>query len=62
MLCRSSEPDEQLLGLRLIRRYQAVDPTMRQALIGLVRSLVRQGDARVAALAQGVLDEMATGD
>jgi hypothetical protein len=61
ILCRSYEPDEQLLGLRLIRRYQAVDPTMRQALIGLVRYLGRHADARVAALAQGVLEEVASG-
>jgi hypothetical protein len=61
ILCRSYEPDEQLLGLRLIRRCQTVDPTMRQALIGLVRYLARHADPSVAALAQDVLDEMANG-
>jgi hypothetical protein len=60
MLCRSSEPDEQLLGLHLIRRYQAVDPTMRQALIGLVRYLARHADPSVTDLARGVLDELTT--
>jgi hypothetical protein len=62
MLCRSYEPDEQLLGLRLIRTYQAVDQTMHQALIGLVHYLARHADATVAALAQDVLDEMAGRD
>lgn len=58
MLCRSYEPNEQRLGLHLIRRYQAADPTMWQALKGLVRSLKQGADTRVARLAQGVLDEM----
>ncbi len=31
MLCRSYEPAEQRLGLHLIRRYQAADPTMHRA-------------------------------
>jgi hypothetical protein len=61
MLCRSSEPDAQVLGLRLIRRYQAVDPTMRQTLIGLVRYLARHSNGSVAALAEGVLEGMASG-
>jgi hypothetical protein len=49
---------EQLLGLHLIRRYQAADSNMRPAQIGLVRHLARQADASVAALAQKVLDEL----
>jgi hypothetical protein len=58
ILCRSYEADEQHLGLHLVRRYQAVDLTMPQALIGLVRYLARHGDTSVVALAQGLLDEM----
>lgn len=61
MLCRSYEPAEQLLGLHLIRRYQAFDPTMRQALIGLVQHLARHGDTRVAGMAHGLLDEVTNG-
>lgn len=61
MLCRSYGPAEQRLGLHLIRRYQAADPTMRQPLIVLVRSLARQADARVAALATSVLNQMIAG-
>jgi len=59
MLCHSYEPDQQLLGLHLIRRYQAADPTMRRALIGLVRYLARHADARVAAVATQVLGDRA---
>jgi hypothetical protein len=58
MLCHSYEAAEQRLGLHLIRRYQAADPTMWQALVWLVRSLKQGADTRVARLAQGVLDEM----
>ena len=57
MLCRSYEPGEQLLGLHLIRRFQAVDPTMHRSLISLVRSLARHADSRIAREAQTVLEE-----
>ena len=55
MLCRSYDSAEQRLGLHLIRRYRAADPKMRPVLIGLVRSLARQADENVAALANDVL-------
>jgi hypothetical protein len=55
MLCRSYDSAEQRLGLHLIRRYRAADPEMRPVLIGLVRSLARQADGNVAALAVDVL-------
>ena len=58
MLCRTYEPDEQLLGLHLVRRYQAADPTMRQALRWPIRFLTQHRDARVVGLARTVLDEM----
>jgi hypothetical protein len=58
MLCRSDEPDDQLLGLRLIRKFQAVDPTMRQTLIALVRYLALHDDPSVAGVAQAVLEVM----
>jgi len=61
ILCRSYESDEQLLGLRLVRRYQGIDPTMRHALTGLVRHLARRGEANVAAMAQSALEEMTGG-
>jgi hypothetical protein len=60
MLCRSYDSAEQRLGLHLIRRYQAADPTMRQALIGLVRYLARNADASITDVAQSVLDEIAS--
>ncbi len=62
ILCRSYKPAEQLFGLHLIRRYQSADPNMRPALILLIRSLVRHADARVAAAAQGALDNMTMAD
>ncbi len=46
MLCRSYEPDEQLLGLHLIRRHLAADPTMPQSLIWIVQSLTHHPVAR----------------
>jgi hypothetical protein len=61
MLCRSYDLNEQLLGLHLIRRYQAADTHMRPALIGLVRSLARHADPRISMMAQGVLDDVSTG-
>ena len=61
MLCRSYEPAKQRLGLHLVGRYQAADPSMPPALVSLVRSLARHADASVAAKAQELLDEMAGG-
>ena len=61
MLCRSYDPAEQRLGLHLVRRYQAADPTMRHALIGPVRYLALSADTRVASQAQGALDDMTDG-
>jgi hypothetical protein len=58
MLCRSYEPAEQLLGLHIIRRYQAIDLDMRPALLWLVRSLAREADGRVADRAQRLLGTM----
>lgn len=62
MLCRSYKPDEQRLGLHLVRRYQSAGPNMRPALILLVRSLVRHADSRVAAAARGALDNIRVED
>lgn len=62
ILCRSYEFDEQLLGLHLVRRYKAVDPNMRPALVWVLRSVARHTDAKVAAAAQDVLDHMTLAD
>jgi hypothetical protein len=55
MLCRSYEPNELALGLHVLTRYRTANPTMLQKLTLQVRSLTRNADPRIAALAQGLL-------
>jgi hypothetical protein len=58
VLCGSDEPDDQLLGLDLVCRYQGLEPTFRQAAITFVRDLARRAGPKVAAVASDTYAEM----